>query len=76
MNNLNGILLMILAMVGFTLEDVFIKQLSTSISTSQILITLGVFSATVFALMARAKGHNVFARHVLPSMRASVRPAG
>jgi len=63
MNNLNGILLMILAMVGFTLEDVFVKQLSVTIPVSQILITLGIFSATVFALMARFKGHNVFARH-------------
>jgi drug/metabolite transporter (DMT)-like permease len=63
MTNLNGILLMILAMVGFTLEDVFIKQLSVTITTSQILITLGVFSATAFALMARYKGHNIFARH-------------
>jgi len=63
MNNLNGILLMIAAMVGFTLEDVFVKQLSATIPISQILITLGLFSATTFALMARFKGHNVFARH-------------
>ena len=64
MNNLNGILLMIAAMVGFTLEDVFVKQLSVTIPISQILITLGLFSATIFALMAHFKGHNIFARHV------------
>ena len=64
MNNLNGILLMIVAMAGFTLEDLFVKQLSSTISTGQILITLGVFSATVFALLAHAKGHSIFASHV------------
>ena len=64
MNNLNGILLMIVAMAGFTLEDLFVKQLSSTISTGQILITLGVFSATIFALLAHAKGHSIFARHV------------
>ena len=64
MNNLNGILLMIAAMIGFTLEDVFVKQLSTTISIGQILIILGLGSGTVFALMAFAKGHNVIARHV------------
>ena len=64
MNNLNGILLMIVAMAGFTLEDLFIKKLSATISTGQILITIGICSAFIFALMARAKGHNIFSTHV------------
>lgn len=64
MNNLNGILLMIAAMAGFALEDLFMKLLSSTISTGQILITLGACSSVVFALMAHAKGHNIFAAHV------------
>lgn len=63
MNNLNGILLMVIAMAGFALEDLFVKLLSSTISTGQILITLGVCSSIVFAFMAHAKGHNIFAAH-------------
>jgi len=63
MNNLNGILLMIAAMAGFALEDLFVKLLSTTISTGQILITLGLCSSSIFAVMAWAKGHNIFAAH-------------
>jgi drug/metabolite transporter (DMT)-like permease len=61
MNNLNGILLMIAAMAGFAIEDLFVKLLSRTIPTSQILITLGFFGSIIFALMARSKGHNIFA---------------
>ncbi len=64
MNNLNGILLMILAMAGFALEDLFVKLLSKTISTGQILITVGICSSIVFALMAHAKGHSIFAANV------------
>ncbi|SEL00243.1 DMT family transporter [Pacificibacter marinus] len=61
MNNVNGILLMILAMAGFALEDLFVKLLSSSISTAQILIVMGLASSSIFAAMAFNKGHNVFA---------------
>ncbi|MEH6835984.1 DMT family transporter [Falsihalocynthiibacter arcticus] len=64
MNNLNGILLMIAAMAGFALEDLFVKLLSSTISTGQILIVLGACSSIGFALMAYIKGHNIFAAHV------------
>lgn len=73
MNNLNGILLMIAAMAGFALEDLFVKLLSTSVSKGQILVTLGIGSASFFAILAYAKGHNIFARHAwtkLTLMRA------
>lgn len=63
MNNLNGILLMIAAMAGFALEDLFVKLLSSTISTGQILIVIGVCSSSIFAIMAQAKGHNIFAAH-------------
>ena len=51
---------MIAAMAGFTMEDLFIKKLSVTISTSQILITLGVCSALVFLLMAYSKSQRIF----------------
>lgn len=62
MNNLSGILLMIAAMAGFALEDMFVKQLSSTVSTGQILVTMGIFSALVFAVMAFSRGHNVLDR--------------
>ena len=64
MNNRNGILLVIASMAGFTLEDMFIKQLSTTIPTGQILLILGASGALIFAFMARVKGHSVIAPHV------------
>ncbi|KAB7613936.1 DMT family transporter [Amylibacter sp. SFDW26] len=62
MNNLKGILLVIASMAGFTLEDAFIKELSTTISTGQILVIVGISGAVIFALMASYKGHRIFAK--------------
>ncbi|MEZ8006081.1 MAG: DMT family transporter [Amylibacter sp.] len=63
MNNFRGILLMLVAMAGFTMEDLFVKKLSFGISTGQILMMLGIGSGTVFAVMAKLKGHFLTARH-------------
>ncbi|GAB4294443.1 MAG: DMT family transporter [Roseovarius sp.] len=52
MNNLHGILLVIAAMAGFTVEDMFIKQLSQTLPVGQILMLLGGASAIVFAVLA------------------------
>ena len=52
---------MIIAMAGFTLEDLFIKKLSNTISIGQILMVLGVFSALFFAGFAKLKGHSLTA---------------
>ena len=62
MNNFKGILLMLIAMAGFTMEDLFMKKLSVNISTGQILITLGFGSSLVFALMAKSKGYKLTAK--------------
>ena len=56
MNNFKGILLMLIAMAGFTMEDLFMKKLSVNLSTGQILITFGIGSSLAFALMAKIKG--------------------
>lgn len=49
MQNTRGILLMVLAMAGFTVEDMLIKQLSVTLSVGQILVLLG-FGASVLLL--------------------------
>ena len=48
---------MLAAMLGFTLEDVFIKQLSTTFSTAQILMTSAVFGSIFFIAISIIKGH-------------------
>jgi drug/metabolite transporter (DMT)-like permease len=63
-NNRKGILLMLAAMAGFTIEDAFIKQLSSSISIGQILIVIGLCSSVFFALLALTKGHSLLASKV------------
>ena len=62
MNNFKGILLMLIAMAGFTMEDLFMKKLSVNLSTGQILITLGFGSSLVFALMAKSKVYKLTAK--------------
>lgn len=62
MNNLRGILLIVMAMAGFAIEDMFVKMLSTPWPTGQILIGLGIGSSTIFLLLALAKGDNLLAR--------------
>lgn len=62
MQNVHGILLVIAAMAGFTVEDMIIKQLSQSLPVGQILVLLGIGSATIFALVSIVRGHNILAR--------------
>ena len=62
MNNLRGILMITLAMAGFTLEDVFIKKLSGPLPTGQILIGLGLGSGAIFAAIALLNRETLFAR--------------
>jgi drug/metabolite transporter (DMT)-like permease len=73
MNNLRGIMLVVAAMAAFTLEDSFIKNLSASVPVGQVLILLGLGSASLFALMARIQGQSVFmprAWRMMPMARA------
>jgi len=55
---------MLVAMVGFTIEDAFIKQLSNTISIGQILIIVGFFSSVFFALLAVTRGRKLLAPNV------------
>ena len=60
MENVRAIILMIAAMAGFAIEDMFIKSVAERLPAGQILIIIGIGGAIIFALWARAQGHSVF----------------
>ena len=79
MNNVQGILLIIGSMAAFSLEDMFIKYLSVSVSTGQIMIILGVVCSLVFAGMSIATRKRIFdplAWQALPMARAGAEAIG
>ncbi len=49
MDNMRGIVLMVLAMAAFAVEDMFIKRLSADLPTGQILILIGAGGTLAFA---------------------------
>jgi drug/metabolite transporter (DMT)-like permease len=70
MNNLRGILLMVAAMAGFSVEDALIKAAAASVPVGQILMLLGIGGAVIFGTLARLQGARlltpvVFSRPVL-----------
>ena len=60
MDNLRGAALMVLSMLGFAVEDMFIKLVSDSLPIGQILFLLGVGGAFVFAIVVRLQGNRLF----------------
>ncbi len=62
MENLRGILFMLLAMVGFTVEDIFIKELSGHMPVGQILVLLGASGGALFWIFLLLKGERILAR--------------
>ncbi|KUJ80849.1 hypothetical protein AVO45_07415 [Ruegeria marisrubri] len=78
MNNVNGILLVVAAMAAFTLEDMFIKQLSATVPTGQIMMVLGVFCSAAFLVMAVVTRKRIFIAEAwkpLPLLRAGAEAA-
>lgn len=65
MDNLRGSALMVLAMAGFALEDMFVKRLSADLPVGQIVILLGIGGAVLFGLAALARGHRLFSRDLV-----------
>lgn len=61
MNNLRGILLVVLSMAAFATEDMFIKSLTQGLPTGQVMFMLGAGGALVFALVAKKRGEALFA---------------
>jgi len=62
MDNLRGIGLMVLAMLAFATTDALIKAAAADIPLGQILFTMGLGGATVFAGVARLRGLTVWSR--------------
>jgi drug/metabolite transporter (DMT)-like permease len=65
MDNLRGATLMVLAMLGFAIEDSFIKLMGDTLPIGQILVMLGIGGAAVFAVVVRAQGRALFERAML-----------
>lgn len=59
MYNLRGIILVVLAMLAFAAEDMFVKALTQNLPTGQVMCLLGVGGAAIFGTIARAKGHRL-----------------
>jgi len=70
MDNLRGAAIMVLAMLGFAIEDALIKLLAGALPVGQIIGLLGIGGAAVFAILCRVKREplwqaNFLARPVL-----------
>lgn len=62
MENMRGIMLMVLGMLGFAAEDMFIKLASAGLPVGQILLVLGFVGALIFAIYAHFNGTSVVSR--------------
>ena len=68
MDNLRGSILMVLAMLGFAIEDMLIKQMAGALPTGQILAMLGLGGGIIFAMACRMQGESLLARDVMHPM--------
>ncbi len=64
-DNLRGIILMVLAMALFGLEDMFLKWAAVGLPVGEIIFVSGAFGLPVFAWMAARQGHSVFTKAAL-----------
>ena len=64
-NNLRGATVMVLAMLGFALEDAVIKLLAGALPVGQIIGMLGIASAILFAGICHAQGRALWSRSFL-----------
>ncbi len=67
MDNTRGSALMVLAMLGFAIEDMCIKQMAGALPVGQILMLLGIGGALIFGIIARACGDTLWSRDLLQS---------
>jgi hypothetical protein len=57
--NLRGSLLMVLAMAGFAIEDMLIKQMTSNLPIGQVLAMIGCGGAIIFSILARLRGRSL-----------------
>lgn len=67
MDNLRGATIMVLAMLGFAIEDAFIKLMGDALPVGQILVMLGIGGSAVFAVVVLAQKRALFERDMLAS---------
>lgn len=60
--NLRGILLMVLAMAGFAVEDAMIKAASVTVPVGQVSLFIAVTGFVAFAALALYQGHDLLQR--------------
>lgn len=65
MDNLRGAVIMVLAMLGFAIEDAFIKMMGDALPVGQILMMLGLGGSAVFAVVVLAQKRALFERDML-----------
>ena len=65
MDNLRGSVLMVLAMAGFAIEDMFIKRLAQAMPVGQIIMALGLGGAVIFAAICLGQGRRLVSRDLL-----------
>ena len=75
MDNLRGATLMALSMLGFALEDMFIKLLADTVTVGQILLMLGMGGSIVFGAVVLIQGRALFAREMM-SLPIALRALG
>lgn len=65
MENLRGAVLMVAAMAGFALEDLFVKQLTSHMPVGEVLVFLGLGGTPIFAFLALWRGDRLLSRDLL-----------
>ena len=65
MDNLRGAIIMVFSMLGFAIEDMFIKLMGNDIPIGQILFILGLGGAFCFGVVMRIKAQPLFERAML-----------
>lgn len=65
MENFRGATLMVLAMLGFAIEDMFIKLLADVLSVGQILAMLGFFGSVAYGCILILQGRRLFSADML-----------
>ncbi|WP_299374577.1 DMT family transporter [uncultured Tateyamaria sp.] len=65
MDNLRGATIMVLAMLGFAVEDAVIKLLAGAMPLGQVIGFLGLGGAAVFAILCRMQGQSLWDRAFL-----------
>ncbi|MEP1765095.1 MAG: DMT family transporter [Sulfitobacter sp.] len=60
MDNMRGALFMVVSMLGFAIEDSFIKMMGDALPVGQILLLLGLGGASVFAAVVLKQGRRLF----------------